>query len=280
MFNSMKPRRVSRVLRSTGAIAITTSTVALVLGLVMVETGVGDFRDTVQVSTDGVKAVLETVDLVSKATSQIQEGIDAAASGVSEVSATAVVGAEGIEDVAAFLETDLPENISAIRSSLPAAIQAAAAIDGTLRALSFIGVDYAPDEPFDDSLRSVDSALAGLPEDLEAQAASMRDLVPVAANLAGEADRLSLSLVQLSEDLSGIEEVASSYDQTLNHALTTIENTENTLDRNLWLLRITLVALALAGVSVGIGLYSAGGFVDSLVVFNDEVLVVQDVTPV
>lgn len=280
MIHALLSRRVGRVLRVTGATALVTSVMALVLGLVMVESGARDFRATVAVSNGAVEAVVETVDLISESTAQIQEGIDAAASGVQEVSATAVVGAASIEDVATFLETDLRDNITAIREAMPAAIQAAGAIDGTLRALSFIGVDYGPEESFDDSLRAVDTALASLPDDLETQAESMRDLVPVAANLAGEADRLAIALTQLAADLEGIEDVANSYDTTLTEAIATIESAETTLDRNIWLLRFTLLALALGGAAVGVGLYSVGGFVDTLVVRNDEVMIVQDVTPV
>jgi hypothetical protein len=275
MLTNPQPLQVARFLRISGVITIATSIIALILGLFLVETGASDFRDSVKVSNEAVEAVLETVDLVSDSTVQIQEGIDAAASGVAGVSATAVVGAGSIEEVATFLETDLPENISAIRSSMPAAIQAASAIDGTLRALRFVGVDYAPDEPFDDSLRSVESALGRLPEDLTDQAESLRDLVPVAAGLAGEADRLALALSQMADDLVGIQDVAASYDATLTKAISTIENTEASIDRSLWLLRIMMVVLAIGAVSVGLGLTVLGGFIASVVSPYDDAIPVE-----
>jgi hypothetical protein len=281
MPSPLEPRRVSGVLRVTGTVAVIMSAIALILGLVMVETGASDFRATVEVSNDAVAAILDTVDVVSEATEEIQEGIDAASSGVAGVSATAVVGATNLEDVAAFLETDLPENLESIRSSMPAAIQAAGAVDATLRALSFVGVDYNPDEPFDDSLRSVEQALGNLPEDLRNQAESLRELVPVATELGGEADRLSLALIALGDDLEGIQEITSAYNETLTEAGATIANTEATLDRNLWLLRITLVALAFGGGAVGIGLYAVGGFVESLIVDDGgELILVQDTSAV
>jgi hypothetical protein len=275
MLTNPQPLQVARFLRISGVITIATSIIALILGLFLVETGASDFRDSVKVSNEAVEAVLETVDLVSDSTVQIQEGIDAAASGVAGVSATAVVGAGSIEEVATFLETDLPENISAIRSSMPAAIQAASAIDGTLRALRFVGVDYAPDEPFDDSLRSVESALGRLPEDLTDQAESLRDLVPVAAGLAGEADRLALALSQMADDLVGIQDVAASYDATLTKAISTIENTEASIDRSLWLLRIMMVVFAIGAVSVGLGLTVLGGFIGSVVSPYDDAIPVE-----
>lgn len=277
---SVDHRRTPGVLRITGIIAMITSVIALGMGLVMVETGARDLRSTVNVSNNAVAAILDTVDVVSEATVEIQEGIDAAASGVAGVSATAVVGATNLEDVATFLETDLPDNLEGIRGAMPAAIQAAGAIDGTLRALSFVGVDYNPATPFDESLKTVEAALSQLPEDLRDQASSLRDLVPVAAGLAGEADRLSLSLILLGEDLDGIQEITGAYTATLTEARSTIENTEANLTRNLWLLRITLIALALGGAAVGFGLIAVGSFIDNLVVDDGDVQPVPGTTSV
>lgn len=156
----------------------------------------------------------------------------------------------------------------------------AGAIDGTLRALSFVGVDYDPDTPFDDSLRTVESALAELPQDLRDQAQSLRDLVPVAAGLAGEADRRSLALIRLGEDLEGIQEITDAYTDTLTEASATIESTEATLDRNIWLLRITLIALAVGGAAVGFGLVAVGAFIDDLVVDNGADVRIQETSTV
>lgn len=254
MLKPWEPRRVTRVLTGSGIVAIATSVIALVLGLFMVQTGARDFRSSVAISGDAITAILDTVEIVNSATAEMQAGVDAAADGIAGVSATATVGAASIEDVAAFLEDDLPEDLEAIRGALPAAIQAAAAIDGTLRALSFIGVDYSPQEPFDESLRRVEEALVDLPDDLRLQGESMRELVPAASGLAGEADRLSLALQQLGDDLDGIHEITTAYNDTLTEAAMTLEETEQNFDRNLWLLRIILVALALGGAALGVGL--------------------------
>ncbi|HUF94765.1 MAG TPA: hypothetical protein VMO52_01670 [Acidimicrobiia bacterium] len=246
----------------TGYIATVTSISALVLGLLVVQVGASDLRATLEVSGEAMEAIVDTVDVIEDVTSEIRDSIDAAADGVSGVSATATIGAESIEEVAVFLEEDLPADLEAIRRAMPAAVQAAGAIDGTLRALRFVGVSYSPEEPFDDSLRSVEAALADMPDDLRRQSESLRNLVPAATRLAGEADRLALALTRLGDDLAKLEGVTQTYDQTLTEASATIDLTGSKLDRNLWLLRIALVAMAIAGVSLGVGLIAMSRFVD------------------
>jgi hypothetical protein len=262
MVGNWSPARVASVLYVTGYIATVTSISALVLGLLVVQVGASDLRATLEVSGEAMEAIVDTVDVIEDVTSEIRDSIDAAADGVSGVSATATIGAESIEEVAVFLEEDLPDDLEAIRRAMPAAVQAAGAIDGTLRALRFVGVSYSPEEPFDDSLRSVEAALADMPDDLRSQSESLRNLVPAATRLAGEADRLALALTRLGDDLATLEGITQTYDQTLTEASATIDLTGSKLDRNLWLLRIALAAMAIAGVALGVGLIAMSRFVD------------------
>ena len=262
MVRNWSPARVAHVLYVTGYIATVTSISALVLGLLVVQVGASDLRATLEVSGEAMEAIVDTVDVIEDVTSEIRDSIDAAADGVSGVSATATIGAESIEEVAVFLEEDLPADLEAIRRAMPAAVQAAGAIDGTLRALRFVGVSYSPEEPFDDSLRSVEAALADMPDDLRSQSESLRNLVPAATRLAGEADHLALALTRLGDDLAKLEGVTQTYDQTLTEASATIDLTGSKLDRNLWLLRIALAAMAIAGVALGVGLIAMSRFVD------------------
>jgi hypothetical protein len=262
MVRDWNPARVARVLYVTGYIATVTSVSALVLGLLMVQVGASDLRATLEVSGEAMEAVVGTVDVLEDAVSDIRDSIDAAAEGVSGVSATATIGAESIEEVAVFLEQDLPTDLEAIHSAMPAAIQTAGAIDGALRALSFVGVSYSPGEPFDDSLRRVEAALADMPDDLRSQSESLRNLLPAATRLAGDAELLSGALTRLGNDLATLEGITQTYDQTLTDASATIDRTGSTLDRNLWLLRIALVAMAMAGFALGVGMITMSRFVN------------------
>jgi hypothetical protein len=262
MVGNWSQARVARVLSVTGYLASVTSISALVLGLLMVQVGASDLRATLEVSGEAMEAVVATVNVIEDAASDIRDSIDAAADGVSGVSATATVGAASIDEVAVFLGEDLPADLEAIRSAMPAAIQTAGAIDAALRALSFVGVSYSPSEPFDDSLRRVEAALADMPDDLRSQSDSLRSLVPAATRLAGDAELMSGALTRLGNDLTTLEGITRTYDQTLTDASATIDRTGSTLDRNLWLLRVALVAMATAGVALGVGLIAMSRFVE------------------
>jgi ABC-type transporter Mla subunit MlaD len=141
---------------------------------------------------------------------------------------------------------------------MPAAIQAAAAIDGTLRALTLLGVDYDPDQPFDESLRSFESALSALPDGLREQSEVLRNLAPAASALGQESENLANALEQIGEDLGEIETITTAYSTTLREATVTLEETSSSLDRNTWLLRLLVVAIAVTGGALGSGLVAGG----------------------
>lgn len=245
------PLRVRVGLTVAGVTTIAASVAGVILGLVLVGSLADDLRATMNLSRSTIGAIGETIEVLDDAAGRIDETLDAAVGSLSGASATADAAATGLEDVAVFLEDQLPQQLESIRQSMPAAIQAAGAIDGTLRALSLFGVDYSPDEPFDDSLRRVESALTGLPEDLRTQSESLRRLVPAAIELSDETDRLALSLSGLQEDLGSLQELTDSYQSTVEQAEAGIEGTEASLAGTAWLLRALVIAAAVAGLAVG-----------------------------
>lgn len=248
----------AHTLRITGSIAAAMGLLALVLGLFVVGSLARDFESTMTVSSSAVDAIGQTIDVIEGTTAEIEKGIRAAARGVSGVSAASEVGAEGLANIADFLSTDLPRDLESISKTMPAAIQTAAAIDRTLNALSFVGVDYNPDEPFDASLRRVDDALKGLPENLRAQSDSFRELVPALATLADDSDRLGLALTRIAEDLGDLEGITANFNATLAEARTAIDQTSSALETDMWLLRLILIAFSVAGIAVGYGLFVLG----------------------
>jgi len=263
------PQRVRLGLTVAGVATIVASLAGLVLGLVVVGSMAGDLKATMSLSRSTVGAVGDTIDVLDDAAGRIDESLDAAVGAISGASATALTAATGLEDVAGFLEDQLPEQLESIRQSMPAAIQAAGAIDGTLRALSLFGVDYSPDEPFDDSLRRVEAALTGLPDDLRSQSETLRALVPAAGELSAESDRLARALEALQGDLGNLQDLTDSYQITVSQAEATIEDTETSLDETTWLVRAMVIAAAIAGLAVGSALIVIGRVLAPAVVVDE-----------
>jgi len=259
---SVDYRPVSPRLRSTlvgfGVLALVTSLVGMVLGLVLVDSVSGDLGGSVGLSESALQSADETLDLLEGVAAEVDDGLAAAAESIGGAAEGVDNAAGQLEDVADFLDGELQANIEAIHGSMPAAIQAASAIDATLRALSLFGVDYNPDEPFDVSLMAVEAALADLPNQLGAQAEAIRALVPVSREFAGDAATMAESFSSLAVELATSKQLIDSYRATLAQAEGVVDQTGSSLTANIWLIRLMIVMMALTGAGLAIGMIVLG----------------------
>ncbi len=230
--------------------------IGIVLGLLLIESLTSDFRSSLDVSRSAVASVAETVDVVEDVALATSDSIRSISRSASSAAATTEAARAGLSNVAQFLDRGLPSDIEAIQRALPGAISAADAIDTTLGALSFFGVDYSPDEPFGDSLRRVRDTLATLPAEIRQQSASIRTLVPLAGTLADDVSGLARSLDALETRLADVPFLADSYATTIDEAEAAIEGTDQSLDRTVLLLRLVLGLAALGSVVTGLALIS------------------------
>ncbi len=155
-------------------------TVAGPVGAVIARRAAIDLADTVgvalDVTTSGLVALEDTVAAASGTLTQAAESMD-------EVAVTILVSSASIEDsqgilrqVAEISGEELPEAIDSFRSSMPALIKVASAIDSTLRAVAFITPgDYDPDVSFDTAVLAIDTSLAEMRPSLVAQADLIRE---------------------------------------------------------------------------------------------------------
>lgn len=271
---SLDYRPVSPRLRSTligvGVLALLASLVGMVVGLILVDSVSGDLDGSVGLSESALQSVDETLDLLEGVAAEVDDGLATAADSIEGAAVGVDTAAGRLEDVADFLDGELQANIEAIHGSMPAAIQAASAIDATLRALSLLGVDYDPEEPFDVSLMAVEAALADLPGQLGAQAEAIRALVPVSREFAGDAATMAESFSSLAVELATSKELIDSYRATLAQAEGVVDQTGSSLTANIWLIRLMIVMMALTGSGLAVG----------MIVLGRELGAVPEVVPV
>jgi len=252
------PDRPRTVLIAAGVVALIASLAGLVLGWILVDSVSDDLASSVGLSTSALLAIEETLGVVESVADDLDQGLAAASDSIAAASAAAGTASGRLEEVADFLDGDLKENIEALQGSMPAAIQAAGAIDDTLRALALFGVDYDPEQPFDESLMALDTALGNLPGQLTAQAESVRALVPTSEQFAEDAGALAESFTALSIDLGESEEILADYRRTLEQAQGVVDETGSSLTANTWLLRLLILMAAIAGSALSIGLILLG----------------------
>lgn len=254
---SSHPARANLV-RYAGITTAILSVAGMVVGLLLVGTLADDYRSTVAVSRSAVDVIGETIASVDDIAAGTGASLDSAGTSVEQAASTLDDAVVTLEQVAVFLDEDLPDQLESIRTAMPAAIQTANAVDATLRALSLFGVDYDPEEPFGESLSQVDTALAGLPDELRAQSEALRLLIPSANDLATETGTLAVDLAALSESLEGFTSLTGRYEQTLGEAQATIERTSGSVESTVWLVRVLVVLAGIGGVTVGWALMSVG----------------------
>ncbi|MFZ0015423.1 MAG: hypothetical protein WAL25_15065 [Acidimicrobiia bacterium] len=240
------------------------SLVGSAVGLVIVQTLSTDARSSVSVSKSALDAISKTIDAVDEVASSTSASLDATAGSVGSASATLEGAVSTIDGVADFLESDLPDTVESIQMSMPAAIQTANAVDGTLRALSLFGVDYDPEESFGESLSRVNEALVALPNDIRIQSEALRLLTPSARELAASTTDLSSSLDDLQEGLRGFTSLTDTYEITIAEAETTVDATGESLDTSIWLVRALVIGAGIVGVLIGTLFWSVGRRVDDL----------------
>lgn len=265
MFEQFVERARTGVVRGAGIFMLVASVGGLILGLMLIDSLTEDFRASVDVSRSAIASIGDTITVANELAGATSASIEAASVSASSAADTTRDASAGIQNVADFLDAELPQDIEAIQSALPGAIGAADAIDSTLGALSFFGVDYAPDEPFGVSLRRVQTALLTLPQEIRAQSETLRSLAPSADALADDVEGLAQSLEELSEGLSGVGALTDSYAETVAEAETAIEQTGSSLERTILLLRSVVVLTAVAGAVLGFGLISVDNALGRLV---------------
>ena len=241
-----------------GALALVASVIGLVLGLIAVNSVSSFLGQSVLLSESALLAAEQTVGLIESVAAEVDGGLASAADSIGAAADGVETASDQLEDVAVFLDGDLRASIETLHSAMPAAIQTAGVIDNTLRALSFLGVDYDPDEPCDASLRAMEEVLAGLPAQLGDQAEAIRALVPVSQQFAEDAGGLAESFDSLRLELETTQQIVDSYKATIEQARDVIERTGSSLDASVWLLRLLVVLMAFIGAALAFGMIMLG----------------------
>lgn len=236
----------------------------LIAGLFLVQSLGGDLRSSVTVTRSALEAISQTVETVDGIAQSTAASIDAAAEGAQSASETADDAVAALQSISSLLDNEIPETVESVTRSMPAAVQAANAVDGTLRALSFFGVDYDPEARFGESLAEVNTALISLPQELRAQSESIRAVISSAEALADDTESVASSIQALGSSLEGFTTLTTSYQSTIAEAEITIDESGESIETSIWLLRLLVIGGAVAGLAIATVLFVMGREIESL----------------
>lgn len=225
------------------ALNVIDTTLTVIPGISRTTEPSGDLLDAIEVTLDEVRATLGDVSGIT----------DQVADSTSEAAAV-------IDEIATLTTGQIPDSLTALQETMPALIDTANVIDNTMSALSFLGVDYDPDEPLDEALREVEAQLDGLPETISDQGARIGALVDDIRQTGTETGLISGRLETIDAGLGDAAATIDDYRQAIDD-LGLVGDVGTDIAAAVPAARVALLVLALSGVALAIiGWKVAGRF--------------------
>jgi hypothetical protein len=209
-----------------------------------------------------------------------------------------------LANITTVVTEEVPENIESIQAALPSMIQVADVIDNTLSRLaefgfereiqlplgvtvplSFdLGIEYAPEVPFDTSLIAFQDSLDGLPESLRALESGLADASANTQTLSDDLLATSASLETINSRVAELGPMMNQYVQLIDQLTTTMDDVQSRLGDQLDLIAtgaagmfILLALSQLAPLYLGYELIS--GRREPVAPKDQQVLLVSDAPP-
>lgn len=214
------------------ALNVIDTTLTLIPGISRTAEPSGDLLDAIEITLDEVRATL----------GDVSEITDQVADSTSEAAAV-------IDEIATLTTGQIPDSLTALQETMPALIDTATVIDNTMSALSFIGVDYDPDEPLDQALREVETQLDGLPETISDQGARIGALVDDIRQTGTETGLISGRLETIDAGLGDAAATIEDYRQAIDD-LGLVGDVGTEIAAAVPAARVALLLLALSGIAL------------------------------
>jgi len=244
--------RLARLFVIIGVGGLVAAVAAAVLGIAIVLTVSNSMDRSLEVTADAVTAADETVALAADTIGIVSESFDTLVPSAAVAATAFDDAATVIGDTTTVVTVDVPDALDAVLDAMPAIESAAAVTDGALRVLSFVGVDYDPEIPFEDAVAELETAIAPLPDQLRAQAAPLDALAGDFEDFGAATAEISGDLVALQLQLDEAEGLLDSYASTAEEATTVVADIRSDLGWQRWLMVVVvlLVAIGFAAIQV------------------------------
>lgn len=238
--------KVGRWLLAAGVVGAIASLAVGVVGWVLAGRAVATVENVIA-PTSGIVGDLadsiEASELLFERTTEAIESIETASR--STVRTLTSVGAV-IEETTEVAGEGVADSLDAAVETLPGLISTGRIIDNTMRALSFVGVDYDPDMPLDESLADLEASLAPLPDQIRDQVALLEGVRTDLEEISDDGRDLSGVLLETRLDMMAAERVLRSARANATAAAERIEEIEAGVDTYDTMARVVVVAASLA----------------------------------
>lgn len=234
-----------------GIVGLGISGAGTVLGWRLVDDIGRSLDDNLALTVDSLNTVHDTLLLTRTTVRQLNDGLET-------VEGTAVTVSQAISETQPLLQNismvatgQVPDGIEAFQASIPNLAEVAGAIDSTLRALnsfSFnllgqsvgLGVEYDPEQPFDESILAIGDSLEGVPDELRSLEESLAMTGDNLAAISGDVTLIGDDLSAINASVAEVEPLLSGYIRIITEINNSIRQTRANLSSQLEMARVVV----------------------------------------
>jgi methyl-accepting chemotaxis protein len=238
-------RRIGRLMRTVGIAGVVSGLAAIAVGLWLIQDLDVLLRRSLTLTTESLTTVDSSLMVAAESVTVVGDGLADAERTSRGLEDSLADGSALLRETARLTRSDIATSLESFERSMPALIQVSGTVDQTLRAVDNlpVGPEYDPAEPFDETLRSLQQDLDGLPEDLRDQA----DAIDAAGDNLGRVGRQSVeisdAMAEVRASLTETGRVLEEYQATTGQARDLLADTRSDLNRRLWVLRALVIVL-------------------------------------
>jgi hypothetical protein len=233
-----------------GGCGLVAATAVAAFGSAFVGSTARSATEALGVTEELLLTVGETATALDLSLAGIDEGLETAQTSVSDAAVTLTQVGRVTDDLGAVATDAIPASLDQLRDGMPQLIATAGVIDGAMRALRFVGVDYDPDAPLDDALRELESELADLPLELRDQAEAVAEVSEGISDFGGDALAIAGDIGLIQDRLTASREVVAGYPEVAEEGRRIIAEARERISAQAGIAKVTVLIL---GIAIAVG---------------------------
>lgn len=243
----------TNVLRLVGLVGVVTATAGMVIGLWALNRIEAVLDDTLQLATTSLDALKSSSGLADASLDSVRAGLDGIKGATSGMDQAFVKGEKVLGDIGRLVENDISTSVRQFDGTLPGLVQVAKVVDGAVQALNQSPLNLPlADSAFSDNLTGLQERLIPIADNLKTQGKVIQDTAKNLRESGENVVKLNQEVSALSDTVAATEALLQAYDETLDHGVTSLRQTQESMKILVWVGRVFVVILALsyAGIMV------------------------------
>lgn len=248
-------RTLGLVMLLIGVLGLVLSIAGAIYGYRLIDNVGNGLKSSLDLTSQSLDAVKETLLLAKTTLGQVNGSLDTLAGAANDLSRAVNQTRPLLGEIVQVASYDVPDSVEAVQTAVPYMAQAAATIDDTLtflsnlrieqRILGFpiyfdLGIDYAPEVSFEESINRIGYSLEGIPPRL-------RGLAVYIDTTNGNLETISQDIMAMSRDLdtinSSIADIApllDDYVRIVTEISDSIRQTRASLSQQLYMVKLVV----------------------------------------